>query len=112
GHGFPEGPRESQENRAHDAATSKRYDHLPSRLPARGTKREGRFALIAGDGHQHFTRDGNNVRNDHDGENNARGEKTYAIDRALKERQETQGVLQRGLNVLAHQRNDDKNTEQ
>jgi hypothetical protein len=70
------------------------------------------FALIAWDGHQHFTRYGNNVRNDHDGKNNARGEKTYAIDRALKKRQETQGVLERGLNVLAHQRNDDKNAEQ
>src|SRR5712664_3780681 len=112
GHGLAKCAGERQKDRAEDAAPGKGYDHFPSRFPASGAKRESGFALVARDREEHFARDGNNVGNDHDGEDDAGGQKSDAVGRALKEREEAEGMLERGLNVLTHQRNNDEDTKE
>src|SRR5229473_1471816 len=80
-HGFTQCPREGEEDRPQDATPGKGDDHLPGRFPACGAKREGGFSLIARNGQEHFTRDRNNIRNDHDGEDHACGQKSDSIGR-------------------------------
>src|SRR5260370_19197009 len=111
GHGFAEGAREGQEDGAKDARAGEGNDHLPGGFPAGSPEREGGFALVARDGEEHFTRDGNNVGDDHDGENNAGSQKTHAIGWPLEEREETEGALEGRLNELAHQWDDDEDAE-
>ena len=105
GHGFAEGARESEKNRAHDAGASEGDDDFPGGFPSRGTESESGFALIARNREQHFTRDRNDVRNHHDGEDDASGEEADAVRGAREKRNEAEGVIQRRLNVFAHQRN-------
>src|SRR6266581_3597983 len=80
----PTGAGQGQENRAKNACAGKGNDHFPCGFPARGPEREGGFALVARDGEKHFTGDGNDIGDDHNGEDNARGQKADAVGRALK----------------------------
>src|SRR5205807_825 len=73
GHRFAEGPSQGQENRTKNARAGKRNDHFPCGFPARGPERECGFALVARDGEKHLARDGNDIGDDHDGEDDAGG---------------------------------------
>ena len=82
GHGFAQGARQRQKYGAEDAGARPGHDHLPGGFPARGAQRQGGFALFARDGQQHFAGDGNDEGHDHDGQNNAGGQKAHAVIRA------------------------------
>src|SRR5438132_14308165 len=84
GHGFAEGSGKGQENGTKNSGAGKGNDYFPRGFPARGPEREGGFALVARDGEKHFTGDGNDIGDDHDSEDDARGEKADAVGGALK----------------------------
>src|SRR5438552_10457396 len=111
GHRFAERSGKGQENGTKNARAGKRNDNFPRGFPARGPERECSFALVTRDGEKHFTGDGNDIGDDHDGEDDARGQEADAVGGALKKREEAERVLESRLNVLTHQRNDDEDAE-
>ena len=112
GHGFAESAREREEDGAHDAGAGEGDDHFPGGFPTRGAESESGFALIARDGEKNFTRDRDDVRNHHDGEDDAGREEADAVGGAGEKREEAERVAERGLNVFAHHRDDDEDAEQ
>ena len=89
GHGLAESASQREKNRTHDAGARERDDDFPGGFPASGTESESGFALIARNGEQHFARDGNDVGNHHDGEDDAGGEEADAVGGALRKTEES-----------------------
>ena len=81
-------------------------------FPFRRPQTQSGFPLVVGNGEQNFARDGNDERHDHNGEHQARGKKADPVGRALKQRQESESVLERGLHLGAHQGHENEHSEQ
>ncbi len=75
-------------------------------------EREGGFALFAGNGQQRFTRDGNDERKRHDGQDQAGRQVTDAVRRSLEQGKVAERVLEERLDILAHQRHQSKDRQE
>lgn len=111
-HGFTQRAGESEKDRTHDAGFGKRNDDLPSGLPAGGTESQSGFTLIARNRKQHLAGNRNDVRNHHDGEDDARGEESHSVGGTFENRHETEGFVQSGIDNGTHERHDNKSAEQ
>ena len=78
GHGFAEGPAQAENDSAHNADARVAQDAHADHLPARGAEGQHGFPLGVGHGGHHFASKRGDDGQNHDGENDARGEITEA----------------------------------
>src|SRR5581483_4958357 len=84
-HGFSQRPREREKNRAHNALAGERKHDVPSGLPLGCAERQRAFPLLHGNRQNHLPRDGNDKRDDHDGQHNAGRKHADAVKRSRKQ---------------------------
>src|SRR6185437_2724525 len=104
--------RKRQKNRTHDARARVGNHDVPRRFPFGGAQGKRRFALIRWNGVQNFTRNGDDERGHHYGENDSGRQETDAVERSLKQRQKPEGGRQERSEIGVNQRNQDENAEQ
>src|SRR5579875_559294 len=83
-HGFPQRPRQRQKNRSDNSLFGVRHDDIPGHLPAGGAQRQGGFALLRRNRQHDLPRDGDDERQDHDRQHDARRQQAYPVKRTLE----------------------------
>src|SRR5580658_4251569 len=115
GHRLAESTRQRQKHRTQNSGSGPRHDHLPGCFPARGAQSQRRFALFARYGQQHFSRNGDDERHDHDGQNDSSGEEAHsvvgALEKLAEDRNMAESVDQNRSNGRPHKWYDDKDSE-
>ena len=80
-------------------------------FPPSSAKAQGGFALFARDGKQDFARDGDDERDNHDGENDSGGQKAHAVVRAFEKGKKSECMFQGRTDRRAHQRHNDEDSQ-